>query len=134
MNLRNKRELVARMFNIGKDRIAFAESRLDEIKEAITKQDIRELIKEGVIIIKNIQGRRKVKKIANRSKGNIRKKPNIRKKQYIAITRKLRRYIKERVNSGTINREESKDLRKKIRNRKFNSLASLKTYIGGIKK
>ena len=43
MNLQKKKELAARTLTIGKDRIMFNTSRLDEIKEAITKQDIKDL-------------------------------------------------------------------------------------------
>ena len=62
MNLRNKKELAKRTFNIGKDRIVFLKSRLEEIKEALTKQDIRDLRQDGAILIKDIKGRKKVKK------------------------------------------------------------------------
>ncbi len=54
MNLRKKKALAARTFGVGLSRIEFLEPRLDEIKEAITKQDIRDLYKDGAIRIKNI--------------------------------------------------------------------------------
>ena len=62
MNLRRKKELASRALKVGKERISFVESRLDEVKEAITKQDIHDLKKDGAIEIKNISGRRKIKK------------------------------------------------------------------------
>jgi len=71
MNLSKKKELAKRTLKIGKSRIVFLESRLSEIKEAITKQDIRDLKREGAIIIKNIKGRRKVKKRKKRSSVNV---------------------------------------------------------------
>ncbi len=43
MNLRTKKELAAKALKVGKERIVFVEARLDEIKEAITKQDMRDL-------------------------------------------------------------------------------------------
>ena len=59
MNLGKKKQLAIRTFGVGKERIIFVKSRLEEIKEAITKQDIRELYREGAIRIQEPKGRRK---------------------------------------------------------------------------
>ena len=133
MNLGKKKMLAVRTLNVGKEKIVFVKSRLNEIKEAITKQDIRDLQKEGAIIIKEKKGRRKVKKNKSRSPGNIRKKVNKRKKEYVIITRKLRKYVAELKKQGKISNESFKEIRKKIRNREFRSLAHLKEHIGGLK-
>jgi len=134
MNLRNKRLLVTRTLGIGKARIQFAEKRFADIKEAITKQDIKDLIADGAIMIKDVRGRKKIEKHRNRSVGNVRKKVNVRKKRYVVMTRKLRRYIAEMKKQDKVSREDFKDIRKKIKNKKFPSLASLKTYLGELKK
>lgn len=135
MNLRNKKSLARRTFNIGKRRIVFLSSRLDEIKEAITKQDIRDLQKDGAILVKEIKGRKKVKKrVGKKSPGNIRKKVNKRKKEYVIMTRKLRKYVAELKKQGKLSREEVIDIRKKIRNKFFKSKANLKNYIGELEK
>ena len=106
MNLRKKTELAARTMKVGKDRIHFVESRLEEIKEAITKQDIKDLVVDGAIIVKNIAGRRKIKKKVKKSTGNIRKKVNTRKQDYAIMTRKLRAYTSELKKQGKLTREE----------------------------
>ena len=134
MNLSKKKKLVKRTLNIGEDRIVFLESRLEEIKDAITKQDIRDLVKSGAIIIKERKGRKKVQRTKSRSTGNIRKKAKKKKREYIIITRKLRRYLKGFEAEGKILKDDVTDMRKKIRNREFRSAAHLKEYIGGIKK
>jgi len=134
MNLRKKKNLAARILKTGKGRIVFVESRLDEIKEAITKQHIRELKQDGAIIIKEKKGRknRLQKEKKKRSPGNIRKKVNKRKKEYIAMVRKQRAYVKEMKKQGKISNEEFKNIRKKIRNKDFKSKAQLKEYIKGL--
>ncbi len=135
MNLRNKKLLARRTFNIGKRRIVFFSSRLDEIKEAITKQDMRDLQKDGAILVKEIKGRKKVKKrVGKKSPGNIRKKVNKRKEEYVIMTRKLRKYVAELKKQGKLSREEVIDIRKKIRNKFFKSKANLKNYIGELEK
>ncbi|MBU1129381.1 MAG: hypothetical protein KJ949_01995 [Nanoarchaeota archaeon] len=134
MNLRKKKELASRTLGVGKKRITFVEPRLDEIKEAITKQDIRDLKKDGAIVINKISGRTKNLKVkVKRSVGNIRKKVNKRKKVYVILTRKLRKHVASEKRSGGLSREDTKEIRKKIRNRMFKSKAHLKEHIGGLK-
>jgi len=136
MNLKKKKELAARTFKIGKEKVVFLKSRLDEIKEAITKQDIISLKKEGAIIVKNSRGKKKLvkKRGKARSPGNIRKNVNKRKQEYVILTRKLRKHVAELKRQGNISKEELSDIRKKIRNRIFRSKAHLKEYIGGVNK
>jgi len=134
MNLGKKRKLAMRTFNVGLERIVFLESKLDEIKDAITKQDIRDLEKSGAIIIKERKGRTKVRKKAGRSVGNVRKKVKKRKRSYIILTRKLRGHLKSIYSGGEISKGDLENMRKKIRNKEFKSKAHLKEYIGGIGK
>ena len=134
MNLKKKKELSRKTLKVGKERIIFLKSRLNEIKEAITKQDIRDLKKEGAIIIKEIKGQKKSsKKSKKRSTGNIRKKVNKRKQEYVIMTRKLRKYIAELKKQGKLSNEKANDIRKKIRNRIFRSKSHLKEYLKGLK-
>jgi len=134
MNLSKKKELAKRTFNVGEDRIVFVESRIKDIKEAITKQDMRDLKRDKAIIIKEKKGRKKVIKKRRRSTGNIRKKVNKRKRNYVILTRKLRKYTSEMKNQEKISKEDVNDIRKKIRNKAFRSKAHLKEYIGGLRK
>jgi large subunit ribosomal protein L19e len=133
MNLKSKKELAARTLNVGVNRIKFVESRIDEIKEALTKQDIKDLYNDKAIIIKEIKGKRKKeKKKKRRTAGNIRKKVNKRKQEYVKLARKLRSYLKNIKNK--LPKKDVDEIRKKIRNRYFKSKSDLKNYIAGVKK
>jgi large subunit ribosomal protein L19e len=134
MNLLKKKQLAARTLKVGKERIVFVKSRLDDIKEAITKQDIRDLIADKAIFVKEIKGRKKIKKKIRKSTGNIRKKIKTRKQDYVKITRKLRNYISELKKQGQLSQEEVRDIRKKIKNKDFRSKTNLKEYVGELKK
>jgi large subunit ribosomal protein L19e len=134
MNLEKKKMLAAKVLKVGKKRIIFIEPRLEEIKEAITRQDIRDLHNDGAIIIREITGRRSVKRTPSRSAGNIRKKIKKRKRDYMNMTRKLRGYVAELKNQKKLTSEEITELRKKIRNKEFRGKAHLKEHIGGMKK
>jgi len=130
MKLDKKKNLAKRVLNVGKERIIFVKERLSEIKEAITKQDIKDLKQDGAILIKGIKGRRKVNnKKRKRNPGKIKKKVNTRKRDYIIITRKLRTYLKNIKARGEISQENFREIRKKIRNRQYGSLKSLKEHI-----
>ncbi len=134
MNLSKKKDLAIRTLKVGRERIVFLKSRLDEIKDAITKQDIRDLHKDGAILIKEVKGRKKnVKKKKRRTAGNVRKKVNTRKQDYVKSTRKLRKYVAEMKKQGKLSKEDAGEIRKKIRNRIYRSLAHLKTTLGGRK-
>ena len=133
MKLNKKKELAAKSLNVGKGRVMFNEEGLSEIKEAITKQDIKDLYSEGIISIKPVKGRKKVKKRKTaRGPGKIKKKIRNRKQVYVKITRKLREYIKHLKDSLVIEKDLYKDLRKKIRMRTFKSKANLKEYLNGL--
>ena len=138
MNLSKKKRLAKKTFGVGTDRIVFVESRLGEIKDAITKQDLRDLEKSGAIIIKTRKGRRNLGHLGvrrkSRSTGNIRKKVGQNKRDYMAITRKLRGYLLELHSRGEISKEDLVSIRKKIRNREFRSKTHFKELRGGIKK
>jgi large subunit ribosomal protein L19e len=133
MNLSKKKNIAKKIFKVGDKRIVFLESRIGEIKEAITKQDIRDLHQSGAIIIKIPKGRKKVIRKEKRSTGNIRKKVKKRKKEYVIMTKKLRNYLKNLKASGRISQEEMNNLRKRIRNKEFRSKVHLRENIGGIK-
>ncbi len=134
MNLNNKKELTARTLKVGKGRIMFVKARLEEIKEALTKQDIRDLKNEGAIKIKEVKGRSKVKKRKRRGPGKIKKKINTRKQDYVKMTRKLRAYVSEMKKQDILSGKDAESIRKKIRNKKFRSKVHLKDYIGDLKK
>jgi len=135
MKLENKKQLVAKVLKIGKGRVIFNTTRLNEIKEAITRQDIKDLTSTGAILVKEKAGRRKiVKRKTRRRVGSVKKKVNTRKKDYILLTRKLRAYLKNLKEKGKMTNEEFIQLRKEIRAKSFRSLAHMKEKIHEEKK
>lgn len=135
MNLIKKRELVARTFGVGKDRIIFNKERLNDIKEAITKADIRQLEQENAITIAEKRGvRRKEKRRTRRRIGSIRRKVNKSKKEYVMRTRKMRAYLRELKKKDKITREDHAELRRGIRARTFRDKAHLREMLASREK
>ncbi len=134
MNLKKKKELASRTLGVGKNKIYFNPESLNEIKEAITKQDIKTLYDKGIIQIKPTPGRKKVvRRKRRKGPGKIKMKIKHRKQDYVKITRKLRGYLKALRNNEEISREIYYDIRKKIKMRIFKNMANFKEYLVSIK-
>ncbi|MBS3093320.1 hypothetical protein J4456_01925 [Candidatus Pacearchaeota archaeon] len=130
MNLGHKKALASKVLRVGKNRIIFSPEALDQIKEAITKQDIQILHKDGIIRIRPINGRKIVIRIKRKiGPGNIKRNVRDRKQEYVKLTRKLRNYIAFLKGRKVIQQEVYRDLRKKIRARAFKSKNNLKDYL-----
>lgn len=135
MNLSKKKHLAAKTLKVGKRRIIFHQESIAEIKEAITKQDIKTLFQEGIIGIKPVKGRRKlIKRTRRKGPGKIKRKINHRKQIYVKLVRKLRKYIKELKIKNEITLELYKELRKKVKMKAFRSRAHLREYLENLKK
>jgi len=130
MQISNKKELAARTLKVGKGRITFNVERLDDIKEAITKQDIKDLVKDKAIFVEDISGRKKiVKRKTRRRAGSVKIKVKTRKKDYMTMVRKLRPFASELREKSIINYEEYWQLRKEIRAKSFKSKANMKERV-----
>ncbi|MCD4770800.1 hypothetical protein K8R30_00105 [archaeon] len=130
MQLARKKELAAKVLKVGKNRIVFAEGRLKEIKEAISRMDIMDLHKSGAILIREVSGRKKIVGRKHRRRtGKIKKQVNNRKAEYVIITRKLRAFVRGAFRTGKITAVEKQEIRKQIRARKFRSKRQLKEAI-----
>jgi large subunit ribosomal protein L19e len=56
VNLKTKRQLVSRILGVGVDRVKFDPDHLDDVADAITRDNIRSLITANVIEVKPIKG------------------------------------------------------------------------------
>jgi len=130
MKLEKKKELASRALLVGKNRIAFNIHRLGEIKEAITKQDIKDLVADGAIIIKEIKGRKTiVKSLGRRRAGSVKKKIKPGKRAYIIRTRKMRSFLAQLRRKEQLPEESYIKLRKEIRASIFKDVSHLKERI-----
>ncbi len=129
MDLTKKKQLAARTLGVGVGRIRFNSNNINEIKEAITKQDIRDLVVAKAILVNPIKGRKANSPRKRRRAGSIRMRPNSRKHEYMILTRKLRAYLSEIRKQGKITDEEFITLRKGVRSKIFKNKNNLKEHI-----
>lgn len=134
MKLEGKKAFAARVLGVGAGRVLFNKARLAEIKEAMTRQDIIELLKDNAIAIKEIKGRAKKEKRTTRKKaGSRRHVPRNPKSVYITITRKLRGHLSELRKQNKLSKENFLQLRKEIKARAFKDKVHLKERIANLK-
>jgi large subunit ribosomal protein L19e len=132
MNLAKRKELAAKVLGIGKNRVVFVKDSLPEIKEAITRMDIIDLHKSGAIQVKEVLGRKKIVRRRHRRRtGKVKAKVNSRKKEYVIITRKLRKFVRGLARTGKVDIEKKREVRKQIRARKFKSKRHLNEHLEG---
>lgn len=56
MNLRTKKRIAKSLYDVGNKRIWIDPTKANEVKEAITKNDIKGLVKKGIIIVRQTRG------------------------------------------------------------------------------
>jgi large subunit ribosomal protein L19e len=148
MNLTLQKRLASQVMNCGLDRVRFDTENLEQIKEAITKADVKGLIKKGMVTKipkKGISRYRAILRIEQRKKGRRRGHGTRKgtygarmrdKEKWMGKVRLQRSTLRELEASKKINHEEYVELYMKIKGGFFRSKRHMMLYIEerGIKK
>ncbi|MEK6826661.1 MAG: 50S ribosomal protein L19e [Nanoarchaeota archaeon] len=141
MNLKNKKQMIARTLNVGKKRIKLEPSKLEEIKKAITKTDIRSLLASGAIKIDNIVGQsryrtNKLKRQKSKGQGKgVGSKKGRKfsrlgaKKRWILRMRTQRGFIKALKDRDKVSKSTYRDLYSMIKSNRFRNVRLIKLYL-----
>mgnify|MGYP001457439488 CR=1 FL=1 len=140
VNLKSKKRLVSRITGVGIKRIHFDSEHLDDITDAITRDDIRSLMTANTIKIKSLKGasrgRAKTKKIQKSKRGTKqgskkgRKGARVGKKEvYVKKVRSLRHILKVAKDRKDITNKEFWSLYKKVGGNTVRNKAHLLTMI-----
>jgi len=131
MDVSLQKELAAKILGVGKDRIWIDPKKLDEVSKALTKEDVRRLINEGKIKVKEIKGQsrywsvllhEKRKKGRRRGYGSRKGKKSARldeKRQHILKVRAMRKLIRILKMKNVIDRKTYRQLYGLIRGGTF---------------
>jgi large subunit ribosomal protein L19e len=139
-DLTAQKRLAADVLNVGKNRIRFDPDAQAEIAEAITREDVRELVAQGTIEAKdksgNSQGRARGR--ANKRSYGHRKGPGKRKgtkgarrprkQDWESRIRAQRRVLKELRDDGTLDRTQYRELYNKAGGGEFDSVGRLVAF------
>lgn len=139
-DLSAQRRLAADVLDVGKSRVWFDPDAQGEIAEAITREDIRELVANGTIETKtaksNSRGRareREQKRAYGHRKGPGTRKGTAGARQnskdaWVSRIRAQRRRLKELREEGTLTRTQYRALYNKASGGEFDSVSRLETF------
>ena len=128
-----QKRLAAKILGIGVSRVWLDPTKMDEIKKAVTKADIKKLISKGYIkeLRPKIRKKRKEKK---RRRGEGSRKGGkysivSKKRRWIITIRSLRKYLKELKENDKIDNRMYRKLLKLAKGGMFRSRSHLKIYL-----
>ena len=129
VNLRFQKKMAADVLKVGVTKVWFDPEHIKEIREAITKADIRKLIKKGYIGTKEDFLKWSWKE---RNKGKVRKGGKYavvsRKERWVTRIRALRRLLRELRDKEYITKESYRKLYRLAKGGMFRSTAHLLKY------
>ncbi|MCD6576357.1 MAG: 50S ribosomal protein L19e [Nanoarchaeota archaeon] len=146
MKLDLQRRIAAKILKVGESRVWMDPDSAEEISKAITKEDIRGLIAQGLIKAKPKVGvsRARAKMLKSQRKRGRRKGHGSRKgaekartnkkRKWINRIRPLRRVLKSLKASGKLSSQVYRSLYSKAKGNFFRSTAHLKSYIEKLKR
>ena len=140
VNLKTKRHLVARILGVGANRVRFDSDHLDDVADAITRDNIRSLVTAKVISIKSIKGtsrgRAHFKKSQRHRRGTKqgskkgRKGARVGKKEiYVKKMRSMRHRLKVSKSREEITNKDYWKLYKQVSGNQVRNLAHLRSLI-----
>lgn len=141
MNLSTQKRLAASIMKVGRNKVWFDPNRMEEIKEAITKADLRRLVQDYAIQVRPEQGssrgrirKNKLQKKKGRQAGPGSKKGAkfsrvARKSRWMDKIRSQRFFIKDLKTKGLIDTGTYRDCYLKCKGGFFRSIRHIKTYL-----
>lgn len=140
INIRKKRQLVARILGVGANRVRFEPDKLEDVADSITRENLRALIKNGAIWTARRKGtsryRTKLKHATRKKRGlgigskKGKKTARVGKKRlYITKIRAMRHHLKVLKDRNDIDREAYWSLYKKANGGQIRTLAHLRELV-----
>lgn len=141
MNLKLQKRIAADVLKVSYKRVWFDQTRLEEIKEAITKEDIRSLVATGVVREKPAKSNSRVRarKTATQKRKGLRRGQGSRKgratarlpsKQvWMAKVRVQRKFVRELLDQKVIAKPTYNDFYRKVKGNFFRSRRHIKLYM-----
>ena len=140
VNLKKKRELLARILGIGANRVRFEPDKLDDIADSITREDLRSLVKRGTIWTTKVKGtsrgraktKQAIRKKSGLGPGSKKGKKTARtgkKSAYVTKIRSMRYHLKVMKDRNEINRQTYWLIYKKVDGGQVRSVSHLRDIV-----
>lgn len=139
MTLKTVKRLAAQILKVGEKRVWIDPEQYDRVSSAITKEDVRRLINDGVITAKPKKGisKGRKRKVQKQRKRGLRKgagsrkghKTSKSKDEWVKKVRALRKFLVELRKRRVITKNVYRKLYLMVKSGAFKSRAQLKAYI-----
>lgn len=140
-DLKSQRRMAAEVMDVGENRVWIDPEHTDKVAEAITRQDIRNLVDGGTIDKKDIKGTSKARSKKNKKQkkkglqkghGSRKGAKNARKSSkdtWKEQIRAIRKRLREMRDEGTLNSEEYRDLYNKSKGGFFRDVNHVENHV-----
>ena len=141
MDLKSQRRMASDIMDVGENRVWMDPDQMDQIDEAITSKDIRNLIEGGAIQKKDVKGtskarakKNKKQKEKGRRKGHGSRKGSKKarkseKDEWMETIRALRSELKDMRDEGEVSQEQYRELYRKAKGGFFRNRKHLQNYV-----
>lgn len=141
MDLSLQKRLASRVLGVGIKRVRIDPEAVSKVSAAITREDIRALVKDGSFVVKPVRGvsrararaiqeqKRKRRRVGHGSRKGKKTARNPKKRNWITIIRPIRRRLAELREKGVIDRRTYRRLYGKAGGGLFRSLRHLDRYL-----
>ncbi len=141
MDLKTQRRLAAKILKIGQNRVWIDEDRIDDVSEAVTREDIRRLIRDKAVkarpeagVSKHRARKRKIQRAKGRRRGHGKRKGKLgakisKKRRWIQTIRPVRDSLKKLRDTNKIDRSTYRKLYMMAKGGIFRSRSHLETYV-----
>lgn len=139
--LRSQRRLAAQILKVGQNRVWINSERMEDVEAAITREEIKKLIHEGIIKSRPEKGvsRARARILHKKKKKGLRKGPGSRsgaahakiskKEAWMTKIRALRKRLRELKTRKTITDDTYRRMYRMAGSGRFDSVADLKRYL-----
>ncbi len=132
MSLRTVRRMAADILKVGESRVYIDPDRIDEASSAMTRADVKDLIKNGVIKRKPVTGKKKGK-LRKRKRSGSRKgtkySRKTRKEAWMERVRALRKLLRELIETGKVEKKHKKSIYARIKGNIFKGKRALINHL-----
>jgi len=131
MSFDTVRRLAADILAVGEKRIRFVSDKLSDIKSAMSRADVRDLIDKKAIIVLPKKGRRKKTKREKRGEGSRKgsKSNEDRKREWMNRVRAQRKLLRLLIANNILKGEHKRKIYLKIKGNSFRNKRALVTYL-----
>ncbi len=130
MSIATVRRIASKLLGVGESRVRFVPDELESIKTAITRSDVSNLISQKSITVIPVKGKRTIVRKRKRGRAHKRGRSTRNQKEvWMEKVRAQRKYLRELVSGGSVDRKWKRMLYGKVKSGIFKNKKTLYAYL-----